>query len=88
MKNKSASSGEKVIIDKKMAAYLILKGVPLNRSKMDLKCPKNRVFFFKNGPELESVIQGYKNYREDLVRITLSKSDSNMQWNHKESNNE
>lgn len=69
----SKYKNEKVILDKKMAGYLVLRGVPLHRSKRDLKSPNRRVFFFEQGEKLDEAIKDYQYHRDKLVDIMLNR---------------
>lgn len=57
---------DKIIISETLAAFLILQGCELKKSKVDLKNQTRRVFFFEEDPFIGKCMMEYTKYVDIL----------------------
>lgn len=67
--SKEQKRPEKIIINMNTAAFLVLCGCKLNRTKADMLRPHRFVFFFEETSRLKKCLGIYENYRQQLYDI-------------------
>lgn len=63
---------EKAIMQKRMAAFLLLRNCKLTNVGEDKKDPNRSIFFFEKGPLLDKALVKYRDYKESLIEMSRS----------------
>lgn len=62
---------EKVILSRKMAAFLVLNGCKLNHTRTDLKNKNRYVFFFKEDEFLYKMMEKFPEYSDSIKQAEV-----------------